>query len=813
MLPNDDSYMVYNIAWDQEKQKYRKKPCGLQGQSLFKDQSIPTSTREHVEACIAALPKGHYQMGYWLSEGSGLFFIDLDECVTDGKLDADASRIAAPFIAAGCMIEASSSGRGAHIIGSYTGTLPPHSNKRPKVHKYEFYIKQRGIALSLHTAQGDSSVDATAQLLQLLPDVFPPRNESQELLPVGERRPEWSGPEDDDELIRRALAAQGSVAARMGGKVTFAALWAGSVEKNNESDMALAAHLAFWTGCDMERMKRLMWRSGLVRDKWTSHRTYLDLTCNQACATTSNVYKEPVRQDMVGATSGVDWSETVEDAIKIVNGAQTHKELLEDVLPQLQQHQWPEAYGERVAQTLWKKLDWFNGKLPINKVRQLLKPPVVMEANGSAPPDWFAPFCYIKRNDRFYNHITGSEYTPESFRTEYARFMPMKGNGTREDPVQWARDRWNVVTIDDVWYRPDVVDTYFNYAGLQFVNKYRPSLLPVAVPPSEDAKAAIQAFQLHLYGLCSNRDDLYRQVLMWLAYNVQKPGHKIRWSPLFKGVGGDGKSIIGDLMFAAMGETNVRITSPATLSNNGGFTDWATGFAVNIIEEIKLEGVDRRKLYNAMKILVGDRRIELNKKGRASTDGAIVNITNHLAFTNYGDAVPLDKDDRRFCVIFTPHTSIAEAVTAKGLAGVDDLVRHFKWLGTSMRSEAGAWRGWLLSLDTSSFDPDGRAPETPERTAMILASSDSIDQIVMDIIDNGGRGISKEVFSAGRLAGMVKLQGSEPPHGRGWNGLLSRLGYQQMEKTVKWDGSMHRIWTKKPLDVEKVRELLSKTLF
>ena len=129
-----------------------------------------------------------------------------------------------------------------------------------------------------------------------------------------------------------------------------------------------------------------------------------------------------------------------------------------------------------------------------------------------------------------------------------------------------------------------------------------------------------------------------------------------------------------------------------------------------------------------------------------------------------------------------------------------------------MRSEPGAWRGWLLSLDASSFDPDGRAPVTPERMAMILASSDSIDQIVMDIIDCGGRGITKECFSAGRLAGMVRLQNHEPPHGRGWNGLLSRLGYQQLEKTIKWDGSMHRIWTKKIMDVEKIKNILDKTL-
>jgi hypothetical protein len=44
-------------------------------------------------------------LGLWLTPDLGLFFIDLDECVTDGQLAPDAARIAAPFIEAGCDLE------------------------------------------------------------------------------------------------------------------------------------------------------------------------------------------------------------------------------------------------------------------------------------------------------------------------------------------------------------------------------------------------------------------------------------------------------------------------------------------------------------------------------------------------------------------------------------------------------------------------------------------------------------------------------------------------------------------------------------
>ena len=41
------------------------------------------------------------------------------------------------------------------------------------------------------------------------------------------------------------------------------------------ADMALFSHLAFWTGCNCERMNRLARMSGLVRAKWDEHKSYI----------------------------------------------------------------------------------------------------------------------------------------------------------------------------------------------------------------------------------------------------------------------------------------------------------------------------------------------------------------------------------------------------------------------------------------------------------------------------------------------------------------------------------------------------------
>lgn len=810
MLPNDTNYMLYRLHWNPERNKFDKKPCRLDGASLSKDEPIPTAARDSI-----TVPDG-CTLGYWLRAESGLFFLDLDECVdpATGNLDATSARIAAPFVQAGCFFEASSSGRGAHIIGRYTGELPSHSNKRPKVHTYEFYTRDRGIALNLDRAMGDATVDATGALLAMLPEVFPPRASIQLSLPVGERRPEWRGPEDDDELIRRALGAQGSAAARLGGKASFSDLWNGTVEKNNESDMALASHLAFWTGCDVDRIERLMLRSGLVREKWRSHRTYLrDITITHACATTGNVYQEPERRDVLAAAVGTpgdtDWHSVTRDAITRVNNAGTFEELTDNILPGLGQLGLPHIHAERVVSALKERFSIFNVSMPIGRLRALVTPPVVTGTTSDTPPDWFAGFCYIKRNDKFFNTNTGSEFTAEGFRTEYARFMPFRQNGTREDPVQYARERWGIVTVDDTMYHPQQ-EQFFRHAGRDYCNLFNPNTLPPLTEPSPQAAMCIQAFQHHLYLLCGQRDWLYILLLQWLAHNVQRPGHKIRWSPLIKGVPGDGKSIIGDLMFAAMGDANVKITSPSNVSNKGGFTDWATGKALNIVEEIRLEGKEKHALYNAMKLFIGDTRTDLNRKGRAAGD-TMPNVTNHAAMSNYGDAVPVDGKERRWLIVFSPYTSIEEAVAAKGLPDVDSLVRHFKMLGTSMRAEPGAWRAWLMGVDTSSFDPDGRAPDTPEREMMRLMSGSTVDQAIVDILDAGGHGITKECFSSSCLMGMVKIRTGEHPDNRGWNSTLTRLGYMQMPKTVWWSGAAHRIWAKKTMTNEEIREKLGES--
>lgn len=116
---------------------------------------------------------------------------------------------------------------------------------------------------------------------------------------------EWRGPVDDEDLLRRALQSR-SAASAFGSRASFADLWECRVnalaaafpdDKNpfnaSQADAALAAHLGFWTGRDGGRIRNLMLRSGLVREKW-SRDDYLPRTIAKMLAAPGEVCTDKV---------------------------------------------------------------------------------------------------------------------------------------------------------------------------------------------------------------------------------------------------------------------------------------------------------------------------------------------------------------------------------------------------------------------------------------------------------------------------------------------------------------------------------------
>ena len=299
-MADNPQFFIWRLVWDATAAKYRKTPCKLDGSPYAIDASLPANWTDYdtAVAAVAALPQVpelRYALGFWMTADCGYWFLDVDNCVQDGVLLPFAQQLVETYPGAFC--EWSSSGKGLHIIGM--GNAPDHRNKperdtaaRLVPMQLEFYSSGRGIAFGL-TQQATGCADVRFDVSELCATYFPPRAEHDH----GDgARVEWRGPADDDVLIERMLSAKQSAAAAFGGKASLPQLWRGEVHKDSDSDMSLAGHLAWWTGCDEARIERLMRRSGLLRPKWDVRRpggTYLSQTIERACTLTDSCYQEP----------------------------------------------------------------------------------------------------------------------------------------------------------------------------------------------------------------------------------------------------------------------------------------------------------------------------------------------------------------------------------------------------------------------------------------------------------------------------------------------------------------------------------------
>jgi len=245
-----------------------------------------------------------YGVGFVFTRDDPYFFIDIDNCYGGGDEWSEMAReTLGRFPGASCNV--SSSGRGLHIIAR---GMAPADRKCKYRDQLELYTEGRFAALSGNATVGDCNTEHTGALCGLVNEYLAPNTvggapASWTVEPV----PEWTGPEDDTALIERA---KGTVSARaaFGATASFAQLWDGDGDALgavypddhgarpydcSKADAALAAHLAFWTGKNCERIRSLMQQSALRRGKWTDRPEYLERTILGSVGAQQSVYDVP----------------------------------------------------------------------------------------------------------------------------------------------------------------------------------------------------------------------------------------------------------------------------------------------------------------------------------------------------------------------------------------------------------------------------------------------------------------------------------------------------------------------------------------
>ena len=663
------------------------------------------TTYEHAAGTAAAWGP-QFLAGFVLTAADDLFCLDID-----GALQADGtwSPLAQALVQRlpGCMVEVSQSGRGLHVWGRYPSP-PAHRCKRVDL-GIELYTERRFIAIGTH--QTGDMLPVCDALPALIAEVFPPIEAVHADLPDDGPSEDWRGPTDDDELLRRALQSR-SARSAFGAGPCFADLWEANDDvlaraypgtgdspfDRSSADMALAQHLAFWTGRDQARIAALMRRSALARDKW-EREDYLPRTIATACR-----QQREVLQDKPAPTSplvGAALSAPADAAPVAV-----------------------------VAQTA----------LMTTRAEQ---PFLTAEAQAQL----FAGCIYVIDQHRVLCP-GGRLMKPEQFRVVYGGYtFAMDGRNERT-----SRNAFEAFTesqvlrapvADGTCFRPDLpYGTIIETEGRRRANVYWPAnVRRVAGDPSP--------FLNHLAKIIPNERDR-TMLLYYLAGCVQFAGEKFQWFPLIVGVEGNGKSALSRCVAYACGQRYSHWPSADKLGKE--FNAWLFGKTFYAIEDLKIGDSDA--VWEKLKPMITGENLEIEGKGVDQRTEEVCG--NFLANSNHKNAVRATLNDRRVMHVWCAQMTKAELLRD----GLDDayMARLYDWLryedGYAIVAEylhtlpipEQYGRRWLK----------GRAPTTAHTADAIAAGLGPVEQEIQDAIERDEMGFRGGWISSGFLDGLLK---------------------------------------------------------
>jgi putative DNA primase/helicase len=271
-----------------------------------------------------------------------------------------------------------------------------------------------------------------------------------------------------------------------------------------------------------------------------------------------------------------------------------------------------------------------------------------------------------------------------------------------EHGMRDMRNRKRVVRLDEVGFDPAGTDARIKcnlWGGW----------------PTEPKAGQCKVLLELLEYLCSGEEnprEIYQWVLRWLAYPIQHPGAKMRTALVFHGPQGAGKNLFFETVMAIYGEYG-RIVDQSAIEDK--FNDWASRKLFLIADEV----VARAELYhvkNKLKGIVTGEWIRINPKNVAAHDER--NHVNLVFLSNERQPLVLDKDDRRYTVIWTPE-KLPEGFYGDIRAELD-------------AGGVAALHHHLATLDLGDFTEHSKPPMTQSKRDVIDISMDSIERFVQD---------------------------------------------------------------------------------
>jgi len=209
--------------------------------------------------------------------------------------------------------------------------------------------------------------------------------------------------------------------------------------------------------------------------------------------------------------------------------------------------------------------------------------------------------------------------------------------------------------------------------------------------------------------LCSketNGVEVFDWLINWMAYPLQNPGAKMASAVVMHGPQGTGKTTVFKAICQIYGQYGLVVDQDAIEDKFN--SDWGENRLFILAEEI----VSRMEMWhvkNKLKNLVTGDTIRINPKGMIAYSQK--NHLNIVYLSNENQPLPLENDDRRHLVVYTP-PALSEMF-------FDELYEEIENGGVE------AFYHYLMARDLSGFHPKKRPPMTQAKKNLIGLSAAS----------------------------------------------------------------------------------------
>lgn len=798
-LKSFDNYKQF-ILWElvpRGEDKTDKLPCDYRtGKRFTKEQDWQNDplTQSDFNSVLEAnkhYPKLH--IGYLFTKQDPFFFLDIDNCLqTDNTWSPTA--ITLINLLPGAAIEVSQSGTGLHIFG--TGFVPDHGCKNKDLN-IELYTESRICALTGNNIIGNATTDCSVKLPSIVSTYFPPKISVRGTEWTTTPLPEWTSPGDNEALINKALATS-SMSAKFGNAATFRDLWEDNTEvliniypkrtkiskhvyDQSDADMALAQHLAFWTGCNCEHMLQLMWCSGLVREKWAYHKEYLTgFTIPRAVSLQNVVY-----------TAGGD--KTVDNNIKLKKLKGTVKQI--EYADKIRIQKLEDCgYDERLMVKHGPVLNagfWIDNKDLSSQ--QLINRVSGVESNliieGDDEPQIMEGYQFLPVS-RQIEHFKGCTYvqdvhsvfTPTGMLLKTEQFNVMYGGHVfqldGEASGKTTKKAWEAFTESQVvryqkaettCFRPlETPGKRIKEEGRILVNTYTPV-------ETKRIKGDITPFLIHLNKILPDKHDA-DILLAYLSALIQHKGCKFQWTPLIQGMPGNGKTLFTRCINYAIGKKYIHLPFAKEIAekhNDWLFDKLFIGVNDVYVPEHKSETIE------TLKPMISEPELAKRAMQRSQIMSDV--CANFLLNANDKASIKIVRVDRRFAPFYTAQQTL-EDLKRDGMDG-NYFPELYKWL----RKEGYAIVNDYLNTYTIPVELNPaleigglaeRAPITTSTDEAFITSIGSIEQEIIEAVEQGKMGFSGGWVSSmavERLFRALNATRKIPPNKR--RELMQSIGY------------------------------------